>query len=127
MLAEYHILSNRDASHDPPKDTQISLRVPLKGLLNPKPQTPNPTPCFRSQVLSQEDPQLLQQYLQQRSPFSLDGLLVMAEHHWRQGSHEQARELVRRAVYTLECSLSPDFSPFQARTETFNESGYGHR
>ena len=39
MLAEYHILSNRDASHDPFKDTQISLRVPLKGPLNPKPQT----------------------------------------------------------------------------------------
>eukprot|EP00439_Symbiodinium_sp_Y106_P085921 s1324_g30.t1 len=64
------------------------------------------------QIVGQEDPQLLQQYLQ-RNSFSLDGLLVMAEFHRHQGSHEQAREFVRRAVYTLECSLSPDFSPFQ--------------
>ena len=64
------------------------------------------------QIVGQEDPQLLQQYLQ-RNSFSLDGLLVMAEFHRHQGSPEQAREFVRRAVYTLECSLSPDFSPFQ--------------
>ena len=62
------------------------------------------------QIVGQEDPQLLQQYLQ-RNSFSLDGLLVMAEFHRHQGSHEQAREFVRRAVYTLECSLSPGFLP----------------
>ena len=63
-------------------------------------------------IVSQEDPELLQRYLQ-RSPFSLDGLLVMAEHHRRQGGYDQARELIRRAVYTVECALAADFSPFE--------------
>ena len=63
-------------------------------------------------VVSQEDPELLQRYLQ-RSPFSLEGLLVMAEHHRRQGGYDQARELIRRAIYTVECAFAPDFSPFE--------------
>eukprot|EP00438_Fugacium_kawagutii_P033474 Skav230627 [mRNA] locus=scaffold1673:157040:165222:+ [translate_table: standard] len=63
-------------------------------------------------VVSQEDPELLQRYLQ-RSPFSLEALLVMAEHHRRQAGYDQARELIRRAVYTLECAFAPDFSPFE--------------
>lgn len=64
-------------------------------------------------VVRQEDPELLQRYLA-RSPFSLDGLLVMAEYHRRQGDYEQAQQLIRRAVYTVECSFAPDFSPFEA-------------
>ena len=63
-------------------------------------------------VVSQEDPELLQRYLQ-RSPFSLEALLVMAEHHRRQAGHDQARELVKRAVYTVECAFAADFSPFE--------------
>ena len=63
-------------------------------------------------IVSQEDPELLQQYLQ-RNPFSMEGLLVMAEYHRRQSSYDQARLLIRRAVYTLECNFAPEFSPFE--------------
>ena len=63
-------------------------------------------------VLAAEDPELLRRYLQ-RCPFSLDGLLVLAEHQRQQGAHEQAAELVRRAVYTVECAFALEFCPFQ--------------
>ena len=55
-------------------------------------------------VVSHEDPELLQHFLQ-RSPFEVDGLLVLAEHQRRQGGFEQCRD-VRRAVYALECGIS---------------------
>jgi len=65
-------------------------------------------------LLRNQDPQLIQNWLQHQSPFSVDGLLVLAEHHRGQAAHEQSLQLVRRAVYALECAFCADFAPFQA-------------
>eukprot|EP00929_Paragymnodinium_shiwhaense_P101345 TRINITY_DN64369_c0_g2_i1.p1 TRINITY_DN64369_c0_g2~~TRINITY_DN64369_c0_g2_i1.p1 ORF type:complete len:818 (-),score=181.40 TRINITY_DN64369_c0_g2_i1:248-2701(-) len=65
------------------------------------------------EVLLSQDPNMLQDYLRLGNAFSVDGLLVLAEHFRTNGSHEQASQLVRRAVYAVECGFSHGFSPFQ--------------
>ena len=63
------------------------------------------------EILKVHDPGLVQNFLQ-KSPFCVDALLVLAEYHRSQSSHEQAFQLIRRATYALECNLAPGFSPF---------------
>lgn len=63
------------------------------------------------ECLQAQDPNLLQHFLQ-RNQFCVDGLLTLADYLRGQSSHEQAFQIVRRAVYALECNFNPAFSPF---------------
>jgi len=55
---------------------------------------------------------MLQTFLH-NNPFCVDGLAVMAEHFRIERADYQARQFLRRAVYTIECAFNTKFSPFQ--------------
>lgn len=65
------------------------------------------------ECLQSHDPQLLQQFVRQ-SPFCIDALLALAHYHRMQQSYEQAHQIVRQAMYVIECNFHASFSPFHA-------------
>jgi len=57
------------------------------------------------------DPEELQFFLSQE-PFCIEALLVVADLLRGQGDHEAYFKLMRRLVYSIECSFEAGFSPF---------------
>lgn len=87
---------------------------------------PDESQCFRiettpehSKVLLEfaacsmlHDPQMIHNFLMEY-PFCVEGLLVYSEIARQSGEHQQAFQILRRAVYATECGFDGAFSPFQ--------------